>query len=51
MIKQVFLHVLAALALSFLLYKLASFTLVTSLFVGIGTAILGLIYSVKSAKK
>ncbi|WP_405576419.1 hypothetical protein [Winogradskyella sp. Asnod2-B02-A] len=49
--KQVFLHVLGALLLSFLLYKLAAFTLGTSLFIGVGTATLGLVYNVKRSKK
>jgi len=49
--KQVVLHVLAALVLSFLLYKWASFTMGTSLFIGVGTALLGLIYSARGAKK
>ncbi|WP_344715746.1 hypothetical protein [Winogradskyella damuponensis] len=49
--KQVFLHVLAALALIFLLYKLAAFTIVTSIFIGVGTAGLGLLYAMNNCKK
>ncbi|WP_458629033.1 hypothetical protein [Winogradskyella sp. PC D3.3] len=49
--KQVFLHVLAALVLSFLLYQLATFTLGSSIFIGVGAASLGLLYAMNSRKK
>ncbi|WP_175455603.1 hypothetical protein [Winogradskyella thalassocola] len=49
--KQVLIHSIAAVMFSIILYKLASFTLETSIFIALGTAILGLSYSTKGSKK
>lgn len=49
--KQVLTHTIAAVVFTIILYKLASFTLVTSIFIAVGSAILGFLYSVKGPKK
>jgi len=49
--KQVLIHVFAALILSFLLFYFANFSLLTSVFIGIGAAILGILYSIKNLKR
>jgi len=49
--KQCLIHVFAAVLLSFLLYKSASFTLGTSMFIGIGAALLGLLYTIRKSKR
>ncbi|NRR92820.1 hypothetical protein HSX10_14700 [Winogradskyella undariae] len=49
--KQVLMHGIAAVLLSLLLYKFASFTIGNSVFIGFGTAFLGILYVMNKSKK